>query len=154
MATNGGGMTIRMPEDITTYATLPKECYMPTPEKPWQGIWCGDYSGHGCEFILIQQPDPGEERPLPEGMDWLQSYFRGDHSVSDEHSEGHDAGQSGSEGKCDVKIPSLIDRVSSCEPQRSLRSMWKLSELLSFKDLFYRLLLARETFTDFPPGRR
>lgn len=71
------GVTIRMPEDITTYATLPDWCFTPTPEKPWQGIWCGDYSGHGCEFVLIQQPDKGDERPLPRGMDWLQQWFSG-----------------------------------------------------------------------------
>lgn len=71
-----GQMNIRMPEDIATYATLPRECYAPTPEKPWQGIWCGDYSGHGCEFILILQPDREKERPLPEGMQWLAPWFQ------------------------------------------------------------------------------
>jgi hypothetical protein len=79
MATNGGGgISIRMPEDISTFATLPKSCYTPTAEKPWQGIWCGDYSGHGCEFILIRQPDREDELPLPEGMAPLQAYFRGE----------------------------------------------------------------------------
>ena len=73
-----GKVSIRMPEDITTYATIPEWCYVPTPEKPWQGIWCGDYSGHGCEFLVIQQPDKENERPLPSGMDWLQEWFRGD----------------------------------------------------------------------------
>ena len=28
---------------------------MPTKEKPYQGIWVGDYSGHGCEFLLVLQ---------------------------------------------------------------------------------------------------
>ncbi|RMX71162.1 hypothetical protein D0869_15914 [Hortaea werneckii] len=64
-----------MPEDITTYATLPPESYMPRPGKEWQGIWCGDYSGHGCEFLLITQPDDEDARPLPEGMDWLRGWF-------------------------------------------------------------------------------
>ncbi len=77
MEGGGGGLSVRMPEDITTYATLPQSCYTPTPDKPWQGIWCGDYSGHGCEFILIRQPDEEEQRPLPEGMDYLDNYFRG-----------------------------------------------------------------------------
>lgn len=72
-----GGLQLRMPEDITTYATIPESCYIPTPEKPWQGIWCGDYSGHGCEFLVIRQPDKEEEQPLPSGMDWLQQWFRG-----------------------------------------------------------------------------
>lgn len=33
----------------------------PTPERPWRGIWVGDYSVHGCEFLLINQPDIDEE---------------------------------------------------------------------------------------------
>lgn len=76
-ASGMGGMSIRMPEDITTYATLPLETYTPTPAKPWQGIWCGDYSGHGCEFLVIRQPDKHEELPLPRGMDWLRAWFKG-----------------------------------------------------------------------------
>jgi len=72
----GGGMSVKMPEDITTYATLPPECYTPTKAKPWQGIWCGDYSGHGCEFLLVHQPDKEDERPLPEGMNYLRDWFR------------------------------------------------------------------------------
>ncbi|KAI6831635.1 hypothetical protein KC327_g6700 [Hortaea werneckii] len=74
-STERGGLSIRMPEDITTYATLPPESYMPRPGKEWQGIWCGDYSGHGCEFLLITQPDEKDTRPLPEGMDWLRGWF-------------------------------------------------------------------------------
>lgn len=72
-----GGVTIRMPEDITTYATLPASSFANTPQKPWQGIWCGDYSGHGCEFLVIQQPDEEDCRPLPKGMDWLHRWFDG-----------------------------------------------------------------------------
>lgn len=76
-STERGGMSIRMPEDITTYATLPREAYISRPGKEWQGVWCGDYSGHGCEFLAIVQPDRKDERPLPEGMDWLRGWFRG-----------------------------------------------------------------------------
>ncbi|TLD35852.1 F-box domain-containing protein [Venturia nashicola] len=54
-----------MGEDVATYATLPSEAYTPTKLKPWRGIWCGDYSGHGCEFLAILQPD--KNRGLPEG---------------------------------------------------------------------------------------
>jgi hypothetical protein len=46
---------MRMAEDVMTYSTLPPECYTPTPEKPYQGIWVGDYSGHGCEFLVLVQ---------------------------------------------------------------------------------------------------
>ncbi|KAK3115257.1 hypothetical protein LTR53_005577 [Teratosphaeriaceae sp. CCFEE 6253] len=73
----GGGMGIRMPEDVTTFATLPTESFMPTPQKPWQGLWCGDYSGHGCEFLVVIQPDKGNEWPLPSGTNWLRQWFRG-----------------------------------------------------------------------------
>lgn len=37
------------------FANVPNETYQPTERKPYQGLWVGDYSGHGCEFILIRQ---------------------------------------------------------------------------------------------------
>jgi hypothetical protein len=84
---HGGGMSVRMPEDITTYATLPPECYTPTKAKPWQGIWCGDYSGHGCEFLVVLQPDKKDEQPLPGGMDYLRDWFRGETRRGSDSSE-------------------------------------------------------------------
>ena len=88
-STERGGMSIRMPEDIATYATLSRKASMPRPGKEWQGIWCGDYSGHGCEFLVITQPDKEDEQPLPEGMDWLRAWFRGGiRRSSSESSEG------------------------------------------------------------------
>lgn len=46
-----------MVDGISTFATLNPELYTPTKKKPYQGIWVGDYSGHGCEFLMItQQP--------------------------------------------------------------------------------------------------
>jgi hypothetical protein len=42
---------------MVTYSTLDPKLYTPTEQKPWRGIWVGDYSGHGCEFLLIHQPD-------------------------------------------------------------------------------------------------
>jgi hypothetical protein len=42
---------------VYSYATLDPKLYTPTEEKPWRGIWIGDFSGHGCEFLLINQPD-------------------------------------------------------------------------------------------------
>ncbi|EGE82379.1 F-box domain-containing protein [Blastomyces dermatitidis ATCC 18188] len=42
---------------VSTYATLQPELYTPTREKPYQGIWVGDYSGHGSEFLLVLQRD-------------------------------------------------------------------------------------------------
>jgi len=54
---------VRMGEDVTTFSTLPEECYTSTREKPWQGIWVGDYSGHGCEFLIVLQSST--KKPLP-----------------------------------------------------------------------------------------
>lgn len=58
------GISMRVGQEVTTWSTLPEECYTPTPQKPWQGIWVGDYAGHGCEFLVVMQPD--DPRPLPE----------------------------------------------------------------------------------------
>ena len=46
--------SVRMGEEVMTFSTLPEEVYTPTKHKPYQGLWVGDYSGHGCEFLLIQ----------------------------------------------------------------------------------------------------
>jgi hypothetical protein len=54
-----------MGEEVSTYATLDPKLYTPTEEKPFRGIWVGDYSGHGCEFLLMNQPD--NEEPFDEG---------------------------------------------------------------------------------------
>lgn len=48
---------LRDNEAIFTWSTLDPALYTPTPEKPYQGIWVGDYSAHGCEFLLIFQRD-------------------------------------------------------------------------------------------------
>ncbi|KHN95478.1 F-box domain-containing protein [Metarhizium album ARSEF 1941] len=52
-----GAMGVHIGEEVTTYSTLDPVLYTPTATKPWRGIWVGDYSGHGCEFLLINQPD-------------------------------------------------------------------------------------------------
>jgi len=47
------GLTgVHIGEEIITYSTLDPVLYTPTPTKPWRGIWVGDYSGHGCEFLV------------------------------------------------------------------------------------------------------
>lgn len=51
-------------ETLSTYTTLDPSLYTPTPEKPYQGIWVGDYAAHGCEFLLFMQDDPSED-PAP-----------------------------------------------------------------------------------------
>ena len=52
-----GHLGVRLGEDVLTFSTLCEESYLPTCERPWQGIWVGDYSGHGCEFLLVLQKD-------------------------------------------------------------------------------------------------
>lgn len=47
--------SVRMGEEVMTFSTLLGESYAPTKTKPYQGIWVGDYSGHGCEFLLVLQ---------------------------------------------------------------------------------------------------
>lgn len=59
------GAIVRMGENVTTFGTLPEECYTPTKEKPWQGIWVGDYAGHGCEFLVVLQSSKKERLSLP-----------------------------------------------------------------------------------------
>lgn len=55
---------VSLPAERTdTYGTLDPASYTPTLSKPWQGIWVGDYSAHGCEFLLITQTD--DSIPLP-----------------------------------------------------------------------------------------
>lgn len=45
-------------DSVTTFSTLDPEVYTPTADQPWKGIWVGDYSTHGCEFLLIKQSHP------------------------------------------------------------------------------------------------
>jgi Cyclin D1 binding domain/F-box-like len=51
----GSAFGVRMGEEVSTWSTLDPALYVPTKEKPYQGIWVGDYAGHGCEFLLVTQ---------------------------------------------------------------------------------------------------
>lgn len=78
MELGSSGFGVRMGEEISTYSTLDPHLWTPTAEKPWRGIWVGDYSGHGCEFLLINQPEvAGEEfeEPLVRGDGESQAEF-------------------------------------------------------------------------------
>lgn len=55
-------LNMHFAEEVVTYSTLDPVLYTPTAEKPWRGIWVGDYSGHGCEFLLINQLEVDGER--------------------------------------------------------------------------------------------
>lgn len=67
--------SIRMGESITTVSTLLPESYTPTPAKPYQGIWVGDYSGHGCEFLLIMQKRVSKNAPRIAPSSWRADEF-------------------------------------------------------------------------------
>lgn len=56
----GRVMRAHIGEELVTYSTLDAKLYTPTPEKPYRGIFVGHYGPHGCEFILMHQPDDGE----------------------------------------------------------------------------------------------
>jgi hypothetical protein len=43
-------------DKTVTYGTMSPKSYTPSAERPWQGIWCGDYFNHGVEFLLLLQP--------------------------------------------------------------------------------------------------
>ncbi|RDL33577.1 Uncharacterized protein BP5553_07945 [Venustampulla echinocandica] len=68
---------IHLAEEVYTYATLDPKVYTPTEDKPYRGIWVGDYSGHGCEFLLVHQPD--DEEPFDEA-----SVVRGEDETAEE----------------------------------------------------------------------
>ena len=51
----GRPLGIKMGHQVMTFSSLPEESYIPTEKKPWQGIWVGDYSSHGCEFLVVLQ---------------------------------------------------------------------------------------------------
>lgn len=55
----------RTSEDVVTYSTILPEYYTPTIERPYQGLFIGDYAGHGCEFLLIIQSTPDEAQRFP-----------------------------------------------------------------------------------------
>ncbi|KFY21553.1 hypothetical protein V493_07315 [Pseudogymnoascus sp. VKM F-4281 (FW-2241)] len=66
------------PLPVSTYATLDPALYTPTDTRPFRGIWVGDYSAHGCEFMLLNQPDvhePFDESTIVKQSDESQEQF-------------------------------------------------------------------------------
>ncbi|MCJ1353618.1 MAG: hypothetical protein MMC33_003605 [Icmadophila ericetorum] len=89
----GAELGVRMGEDVMTFSSLPTDCYTPTKEKPWQGIWIGDYSTHGCEFLVVIQRDKNEtmyEQPV-----FLDQPAYDDDDQEPEASEGTNSGANG-----------------------------------------------------------
>lgn len=53
---------VRIGEEVSTWSTLSEDLYKPTKEKPYQGIFVGDYASHGCEFLLVLQTEQAPDR--------------------------------------------------------------------------------------------
>ncbi|OAP62453.1 hypothetical protein AYL99_04656 [Fonsecaea erecta] len=60
---------IRIGEEVSTWSTIDPALYTPTKEKPYQGIFVGDYAGHGCEFLLVIQTEKCPEIPQRRSTD-------------------------------------------------------------------------------------
>jgi hypothetical protein len=50
---------------METWGTISREAYTPTKQKPFRGIWVGDYNGHGAEFVAFLQPGPEDYVKVP-----------------------------------------------------------------------------------------
>lgn len=91
-------------DNPSTFATLHPSLYTPTNEKPYQGIWVGDYSMHGCEFLLFLQRDEEtlratstrEHYEIPD----LPEDNEGNDNISSTSEENHtgEPGESGGQG--------------------------------------------------------
>ena len=87
-------------QSTATFSALFRETYMPSKQKPWQGIWIGDYYSHGFEFLVVMQKrvSPNSERTeLPETARGLPAGY---HLVQSEVSNAQEgAEEAGSEDK-------------------------------------------------------
>ena len=72
-------------DGISTYSTLKPELYTPTAEKPYQGIWVGDYSAHGSEFLLVTQRESQEEQQTNDdhGSIWYEHTSTNEHPTNE-----------------------------------------------------------------------
>jgi hypothetical protein len=82
-----GGVGVHLGEEVSTYSTLDPALYTPTPTKPWRGIWIGDYSGHGCEFLLVNQPD--DAPATDEELELVRDESESDESWEQRRAEAH-----------------------------------------------------------------
>lgn len=101
-------------ENVMTFSTLPEEAYTPTREKPWQGIWVGDYSSHGCEFLVVLQtlsskPLQAEPQPHEAGPISIEPNGEGPASQLAEAlpSDSDQADQEGEDGSCRGKLEAI-----------------------------------------------
>lgn len=80
---------IRVGEEVSTWSTIDPALYTPTPEKPYQGIFVGDYAGHGCEFLLVMQTDKAPSAPFRPDS----SYFRAMVGLADDEESDEEEGE-------------------------------------------------------------
>jgi hypothetical protein len=83
---------IRVGEEVSTWSTIDPALYTPTSDKPYQGIYVGDYAGHGCEFLLVMQPDEAPTIPANNGN---RSYYQGMLEIPSEDEDDEDASEEG-----------------------------------------------------------
>ncbi|KAG6120661.1 hypothetical protein E4U13_006221 [Claviceps humidiphila] len=74
-------------KEVATYSTLDTVLYTPTESKPWRGIWVGDYGGHGCEYLLIHQPDDPAVTDAELGL--VRSVYETDEAWEERRRETH-----------------------------------------------------------------
>ena len=67
---------VRIGEEVSTWSTLDPSLYTPTPQKPYQGIFVGDYAGHGCEFLLVMHTEKAPEPPEGPTTSMFAAYSR------------------------------------------------------------------------------
>ncbi|KIW72601.1 hypothetical protein PV04_00782 [Phialophora macrospora] len=75
---------IRIGEEVSTWSTIDPNLYTATREKPYQGIYVGDYAGHGCEFLLVMQSEKAPELPVRRPTDAFLRSLIGLPPVGDE----------------------------------------------------------------------
>ena len=104
---------VRLGEEVATWSTLPRHIYTPTPDKPYQGIWVGDYAGHGCEFLLLIQTPTAP--PLPARREPFNDLF-GPILGRDLDDESDDEFDETLNGIADPSSPSSIASVFGFSP--------------------------------------
>jgi Cyclin D1 binding domain/F-box-like len=74
---------VRIGEEVSTWSTIDPSLYTPTPEKPYQGIFIGDYAGHGCEFLLVMHTDKAPDPPQSTRESMYAAYGRARDFIND-----------------------------------------------------------------------
>lgn len=67
---------VRIGEEVSTWSTIDPALYTPTRQRPYQGIYVGDYAGHGCEFLLVMHTDQAPPPPPSPQTSIVEAYDR------------------------------------------------------------------------------